>query len=190
VLRGHTGQTETGERVKLFIAGKITGFFGLKGHMKVQPTSSDPERMASLREVFVGATEESAQKRAVEDVIIRQGTVLLKLAGVDDRTAAEKLRQCFLYVEESRAQRPPDGAYFVHDIVGCEVRDTEGTLIGKVESVQKYPAQDLWSIATPTGSFLLPAVKEFVKKVDLKRRTVTVWLMEGLREQQSGGKRS
>jgi 16S rRNA processing protein RimM len=176
--------------VKLFIAGKITGFFGLKGYMKVQPTSSDPGRMASLTELFVGATEESAQLRRIEDVILRQGAVLLKLAGVDDRTAAEKLRQCFLYVDESHAQAPPSGAYFVHDIVGCEVRDTEGTVIGTVESVQKYPAQDLWSIRTPTGSFLLPAVKEFVKKVDLRRRTVTVWLMEGLREQQSGGPRT
>lgn len=173
--------------MKLLVAGKIAGFFGLKGYLKIQPSSGDPERMASLREVFVGPAEASAAAYSVEDVILRQNAVLLKLSGVDDRTAAEKLRSCILYVEESMAKAPPDGSFFIHDIVGCEVRDTDGAVIGTVEHVLKYPAQDLWGIRTPTGTFLLPAVKEFVRKVDMKKRTIVVQLMDGLREGQSGG---
>ncbi len=173
--------------MKLVMTGKITGFFGLKGYMKVQPASSDPERLASLDEVRVGVNESAAVAMAVEDVILRQGAVLVKLQGVDDRTAAERLRNAYLFVEEQKVPAPPDGEYFVHDIVGCEVRDTEGALIGTIEDVQKYPAQDLWTIRSGEGTFLLPAVKEFVKKVDLKKRTVTVRMMEGLREEQKGG---
>lgn len=136
---------------------------------------------------MVGATEATAVAMEIEDVILRQGAVLIKLQGVDDRTAAERLRGALLFVEEQNVQAPPKGAYFVHDIVGCEVRDTEGNMVGTIDDVQKYPAQDLWTIRTATGTFLLPAVKEFVKKVDLPKRTVTVRLMEGLREEQKGG---
>jgi 16S rRNA processing protein RimM len=176
--------------VKLFVAGKITGFFGLKGYMKIQPSSEDLDRMTALRDVYVGTAESSAAAHTVEDVILRQNGVFVKLSGVDDRTAAERLRNCLLFVEESKVKKPPKGEFFVHDIVGCEVRDADGALIGTVEDVRKYPAQDLWEVRTPTGMFLLPAVKEFVRAVDVKKRVITVRLLEGLREGQSGGERA
>ena len=169
--------------MSLLVAGKITGCFGLKGYLKIQPASGEPERMASLREVLVGASDQAATPLIVEDVIIRQNAVLVKFSGVDDRTAAEKLRSCLLFVEESKAQAPPDGSFFVHDIVGCEVRDTDGAFIGTVEDVRKYPAQDLWSVRTDKGTFLVPAVKEFVRTVDLRKRIIVVQMLEGLSEE-------
>jgi 16S rRNA processing protein RimM len=166
--------------VTLFVVGKIGGCFGLKGYVKFYPSSGEPERTASLRDVFIGASEQAALPFVVEDVIVRPNAVVVKFAGIDDRTAAEKFTNRLLFVEEAKAKAPPKGSFFIHDIVGCEIWDTDGRLVGTVEEIMKYPAQDLWSVRTETGSFLLPAVKEFVRKVDLKNRKITVQMIEGL----------
>jgi 16S rRNA processing protein RimM len=169
--------------VTLFVAGKIGGCFGLKGYVKLYPSSGEPERMASLSDVFIGASDDAALPYVVEDVIVRPNGVVAKFAGVDDRTAAEKFTNCLLYVEEAKAKKPPKGAFFAHDIVGCEIWDTDGRLVGAVEDILKFPAQDLWSVRTATGTFLLPAVKEFVRKVDLKNRKIVVQMIEGLAQE-------
>lgn len=164
----------------LFVAGKIGGCFGLKGYVKIYPTSGEPERMASLRDVFIGRTEHDAHPNVVEEAIVRPNGIVIKFKGIDDRTAAEKLTNCLLFVEETKAKAPPKGSFFAHDIVGCEIWDTDGRMVGTVEDILKFPAQDLWSVRTPAGTFLLPAVKEFVRKVDLKNRKITVQMIDGL----------
>jgi len=100
------------------MTGKITGFFGLKGYMKVLPASSDPERLASLEEVMVGANESAATAMSIEDVILRQGAVLVKLQGVDDRTAAEAFA--------GGVAHPDDAQFTLRVLVGDDARDLGG----------------------------------------------------------------
>ncbi len=166
----------------LFVAGKIGGCFGLKGYVKFYPASGDLARTETLRDVFIGASEQAALPYVVEDVIVRPSSVVMKFSGIDDRTAVEKLRNNLLFVEEAKAKAPPKGSFFIHDIVGCEIWDTDGRLVGTVEEILKFPAQDIWSVRTSMGAFLLPAVKEFVRKVDLKNRKITVQMIEGLEQ--------
>ena len=169
--------------MKLFVVGKITGCFGLRGYLKIKPATHSPERMKSLDAVLIGTAEKSAKAFTVEDVIVRMNAVLVKLEHVDTKTAAEQYRNCYLYVEGKHITKPPKGSYFIHEVIGCEVWDTEGKFVGQIEDVMKLPAQDVWSIRGEQNVFMVPAVKEFVQSIDLKNKKVVIRMMEGLVEE-------
>ena len=106
----------------------------------------------------------------------------MKLKGIDDRNAAERLRGRILFVDEAHRAKLPKGQYFVHDVLGLAVREEGGTDLGTVADVLRYPASDVYVVRGDRGEILIPAVKEFVQSVDLGARTMTVRLIEGMLE--------
>ena len=98
---------------------------------------------------------------------------------------AEKMVGSLLFVDEKDAIRLPKGTFFIHDVVGLKVVDEEENFVGIVKDVLKYPANDVYVIENEGKELLLPAVKEFVKKIDPAAKTMTVHLIEGM-EQSSG----
>jgi 16S rRNA processing protein RimM len=159
---------------------RITGCFGLKGHLKLRLTTGSPARLKKLRKIFLGDSGESCEPVEIEEVKENSRSTLVKFRGVDDRTSAEPLVGRYLFVEEGRAEKPKKGSYFVHDIIGCSVVTADGTLIGEVENVYKFPGQDVWAIRRGSRSEMIPAVKEFIKEVDLTHRRIVVQLIDGL----------
>jgi 16S rRNA processing protein RimM len=164
----------------LIAVGKVIKAFGLRGDVVIVPLTDSIARFKKLKEVFVGKTEDTVRTATVAAVTIEPRGVRLRLAGVADRTAAEKLAGAFLYVEEKDAIRLPKGTYFTHDIIGLQVRDEEGNLLGRVSDVLKYPANDVYVIARPGSEILIPAVKEFIRRIDLTTQTMVVKLIEGM----------
>ena len=108
---------------------------------------------------------------------------MVKLDGVNDRTAAEKIIGQYVFVDEQSLKRPEKGTYFVDDVIECEVWSTEGRLIGKVEEVYKMAGHDMWAVRNGEKLHMIPAAKEFVKNVDIKNRKILVQLIEGLIEE-------
>jgi 16S rRNA processing protein RimM len=163
--------------------GKIVGCFGIRGYVKVQSYTHSPERFRQCREVIVGDEHGNPVARgAVEDVISDPPLVKVRIAGIADRTSAERLRGCYLFVEDADVAPPPEGSYFIDDIIGCEVFDPEGKRIGAVEDVYKYPAQDVWAIRTPATLLMVPAVGEFLVQVDIARKRIVLRPPEGLED--------
>ena len=160
--------------------GKITSCFGIKGYVKVYPYTTSAARFRKLSSVTLGASAEGAVLLAVEDVKIGGRQILMKFAGIDDRTAAEKIVGEFLFVKESERPRPAKGSYYLDEIVGCEVWTEEGGRIGIVEDVSKNQAQDVWTVRDGKKEYSIPAVKEFIRSVDVRRKKITVRLIEGL----------
>lgn len=105
---------------------------------------------------------------------------VVRLASIDDRTAADALRGRLLFVAAADAEPPPPGGHYVHDLIGCEVRTREGGRVGVVEDVLSVPGQDLWAVRTGTGLCHIPAVRRFIVSVDTARRLVVVDLPDGL----------
>lgn len=163
----------------LCAVARITGCFGLKGYVKVRLTTQSADRLRSLGTILLGESEAECKPFEIEDVKTGRST-LVKFSGVDDRTAAEPIVGRTLFVEESRKAKPKKGSYFVHDIIGCSVVTTEGTIIGEVENVYKFPGQDVWAIRQGSKSGMIPAVKEFIKDVDIKNKRIVVQAIEGL----------
>ena len=164
----------------LFAVARITGCFGTEGFLKVQPHTHDPSRLKSLKRVFVGRSVEDVLGIDVEDVRFGNRSVLLKLTSVDDRTSSERFVGSYVFVTEPDLCRPPVGSYFVHEIIGCEVTAADGSVVGVVEDVLKFPAQDVWAVRLGKTLHMIPAVKEFIVEVDAANRKIRVNLIEGM----------
>ena len=167
---------------QLYAVGTIVKAIGIAGDVIVQPMTDFPERFRKLRTLWMGADSGSVSRAAVEKAVVSTRGIRLKLKGIDDRNAAERMRGKILFVDEAHRARLQEGQYFVHDVLGLAVRDEGGAEFGTVAEVLRYPASDVYVVRGDRGEILIPAVKEFVQSVDLGARTMTVRLIEGMLE--------
>jgi 16S rRNA processing protein RimM len=148
--------------------GHIVGVHALRGEIKLEPYTDFPER-------FVPG--ELASVRSHKNVL------LLRFVGIEDRSAAERLRGQWLFIEETEAVSLEEGSYWIHDLLGMQVTDTSGNLLGRVVEVLATGANDVY-VVRPADSerqeLLLPAIPEVILAVDLATRTMRVQLLDGL----------
>jgi 16S rRNA processing protein RimM len=158
--------------------GKIVAAVGLRGEVKVLAYSDNMARFAVGSVLRLGDGE-----RKVEGSRLVKRAPVLKLEGIGDRTQAEALRGVELFIGEDELAPLPDGVYYVRDLKGCAVTDEGGAALGTIRDVIQNGAQDLYEVVAPDGkAFLIPAVAEFILRVDIGGRRVEVRLPEGLAE--------
>jgi 16S rRNA processing protein RimM len=104
------------------------------------------------------------------------------LTGVDTRNEAEKLVGSFLFVSAGERVPLASGSYFVDQIIGLRVVSDDGTVVGVVKQVLKLPAQDVYVVEKRGEEIMIPAVREFVLRIDLQEGVMVVKLIEGLAE--------
>jgi 16S rRNA processing protein RimM len=167
---------------QLYAVGTIVKAIGIAGEVVVQPMTDFPARFRKLRLLWMGGDNVSAAETAVETAVVSPRGIRLKLKGIDDRTAAERLRGKLLFVDETHRAKLSRGQYFVHDIVGLAVSEEGGGDLGTVADVLRYPASDVYVVRGERGEILIPAVKEFIRSVDLGTRRMIVRLIEGMTE--------
>lgn len=173
----------------LLAIGTVVKAFGIRGDLIISPLTDDVRRFKSLKRVFIGTSEATATETVVTHVAIsarsvraRRPGVRVRLAAAEERTTAETFVGCFLFVDEHDAVRPPKGTYFVHHVIGLSVLDEEENLLGVVKDVLKLSPNDIYVVEMNGKEVLLPAVKEFIKSIDVKAGTMTVKLIEGMLE--------
>jgi 16S rRNA processing protein RimM len=159
------------------LVGEITRAHGIKGEVAVTVFSENPHRFAPGTEVWVGP--DAGDLRPARVVRSRPqpghaGRVILRLDETLDRTMAEALRGCLLFAGPEDEGELEEDAWWERDLVGLEVRDTEGNLLGTLTGVLSRPAQDLWEMAGPSGPVLIPATRAIVRSVDVAGGVVTV----------------
>jgi 16S rRNA processing protein RimM len=169
----------------LLAVGKIVKPFGIRGEVVLHPMTENLARFKKLKRVFIGKTDVAATETTVLDVVVEQRGVRIRLDGIADRTAAEQIVGSLLFVDERDAVRLPKGAYFIHDLLGMNVVDEQGTTVGVMKDVLKYPAHDVYVVGREGKEFLIPAVKEFIRKIDVETRTMRVRLIEGMLDETS-----
>ena len=161
------------ERIKL---GQITAPVGIRGEIRVYPYL-EQARFSDIREVCV----EGGSPVRVEKCRMDKNMVVLKLAGTDTRNDSESLRGRTLYLPEGVEPDLGEDTYLIDRLLGMSVVTEAGEAVGVLKDVISRPAQDLYEIEKKDGgSFLLPAVREFILKVDTAGRTMTVKLPEGI----------
>jgi 16S rRNA processing protein RimM len=165
---------------ELFAVGVIAKVFGVKGEVKVHSYSRSFDEFAKLGSVLAGKSEDKAVERKIEKVSPRGNDIYIKFQDVDDRNASEALVGHFLFVEESARKRLAPGEFFVDDIIGMSVCDSQKKMLGVVRDVVRYPAQDVYIVKTGRGEVMVPAVRDIVRGVNVENRTITIDPPEGL----------
>src|SRR5947207_247856 len=121
--------------------GQIVGAFGLKGEIKVEPlTDADDRFLAGTRLRLNG------EWVTVKSMRMHKGRPLVKIDGIEDMTAAEKLRWQYFEAPPLTEADLDDDEYLVEDLIGMKVMTVDGDDIGKVEDVLPYPAQDVLKV--------------------------------------------
>jgi 16S rRNA processing protein RimM len=164
--------------------GKITGAHGLNGEIKVFALTDDPARFSDLHEcLLVTSDEKSRVPATATGARFFHDTVLLKLKGIDDRSAAEKLRGLLISVTRDQAVALPPDTWFICDLIGSQVYDQEHGLLGELVDVLQTTAHDVYTVRLPGARDLLfPVLKSVLRQVDLAAHRIDVQLPAGLYE--------
>ncbi len=164
----------------LLQVGIITSTHGVRGEVKVYPTTDDPRRFRRLKEVVLDTGREKLNLE-IEGVKFFKQFVILKFKGLDNMNDIEKYRQKSLYVTRKNAVRLQRDEYFIADLIGLKVQDEDGTELGTVKDVIETGANDVYEVEMADGrSLLLPAIKQCILNVDVEKGMMQVHVLEGL----------
>ncbi len=164
----------------LLQVGIITSTHGVRGEVKVYPTTDDPRRFRRLKEVVLDTGREKLNLE-IEGVKFFKQFVILKFKGLDNINDIEKYRQKRLYVTRKNAVRLQRDEYFIADLIGLKVQDEDGTELGTVKDVIETGANDVYEVEMADGrSLLLPAIKQCILNVDVENGMMQVHVLEGL----------
>ena len=159
------------------VVGKITKAHGLRGEVVVLVISDNPDRFAPGASVFL----EDGRELQISAARPNGGRLLVTFEGVGERTQAEQLRGAMLVVPLSMLPPLPEGEFWPHQLIGCDVVTETGRSLGAVADVIGNPANDLWAAVDEAGTeTLIPAIREVVISVDVVDRRIEVREIPGL----------
>ena len=159
--------------------GVITSTHGLKGEVKVFPTT-DPERFDYLEYVLLDTGKEK-RRLTVERYRFFKNLVILKFREINDINDIERYKGHELWIAREDAQKLEEGEYYIGDLIGLTVFLEDGSRFGILEDVMETGANDVYVVRTDDGKeVLLPAIPDCILDVDLEGEKMTVHLMKGL----------
>ena len=160
--------------------GVITQTHGIKGEVKVFPTTDDAGRFKKLKEVIMDTGRERLNLE-IEGVKFFKQYVIVKFKGYDSINDIEKYKSAKLYVTREQAVKLKKDEYFIADLIGLNVVTDEGEQLGSMKDVMTTGANDVYVVERGDGAeILLPAIRECVKNIDMEKRQITVHIMDGL----------
>lgn len=157
-----------------FAVGRILAPWGIRGDVVVQVLSDNPDRFKPGASVLL-----EGQPRKVERHRTVSGKMVVKLSGIDDRNASETLKGVLLEVPEAELMALPPDTYFHHQIVGLTVVTTDGLELGRVQDILRTGSNDVY-VVKGTREYLIPAIGDIVKQIDLDARQMLIDPIPGL----------
>jgi 16S rRNA processing protein RimM len=166
----------------LLLVGRVARAHGNRGQVIVNlETDFAEERFRVGIELIVGPPG-AGQARAIREVRFHQGRPIILLSGIDTMTGAETLAGADLWMPADAMEPLPDGTFYRHDLVGCEVRDLAGALLGRVSDVEGPLDRSLLVIEGGGGEAMIPMVAGICVRVDIGARLIVVNPPDGLLE--------
>lgn len=160
--------------------GVITSTHGVRGEVKVFPTTDDPARFKKLKKVVLDTGKETLPLEIAGVKFFKQ-FVILKFKGIDNINDIEKYRQCPLLVTREDAVPLEEDEYYIADMIGMKVVTEDGEEFGTLKDVMETGANDVYIIdSNAHGEVLIPAIQECILDVDIEAQQMKIHLMDGL----------
>lgn len=159
--------------------GAFAGSFGVSGEVRLKSFCADPEAIATYGPLF---TEDGSRSFTIKLTRPVAGGLGARVSGITTKEQADALKGVSLYVDRAALPSLPDDEYYHSDLIGLEVRDTGGVLLGRVDAVHNHGAGDLLEISGGgrKQALLVPFTLAVVPTVDLAAGRVVIDLPEGL----------
>jgi len=165
---------------EIFKIGTISSTHGVRGEVKVFPTTDDAKRFSRLKEVLLG-DENNLRTINVENVKYFKNMVIVKFKEYNSLNDVEALKGKNIYVTRDNAVKLEKNEYFIADLVGIKCIDEKRNISGILEDVMPTGANDVYIIKLEDSrELLLPAIKDCILEVDVEAREMKINILEGL----------
>lgn len=160
--------------------GVISSTHGVRGEVKVFPTTDDVTRFRQLKKVYLDTGREMLPLE-IQNVKFFKQFAILKFKGIDNINDIEKYRGKSLMIDREDAVDLDENEYFIADMIGMKVCTEDGSEFGTLKDVMETGANDVYIIdSLEHGEVLIPAIRECILDVDMDEERMTIHLMEGL----------
>ena len=164
----------------LLQAGVITTTHGIRGEVKVFPTTDDVHRFEDLDSVLLDTGREYMELE-IENVKYFKQYAILKFKGIDNINDIEKYKGRSLYVTREQAIPLEEDEYYIADLIGLDIYLENGEKFGVLKDVMETGANDVYIVETEEGKeVLIPAIHECVLDIDVEENRMEIHLMDGL----------
>lgn len=164
----------------LLQVGVISSTHGVRGEVKVFPTTDDVNRFKKLKEVQLDTGREKLTLQ-IESVKFFKQFAILKFKGYDSMNDVEKYKGKSLFVTRENAVKLKKDEYFIADLIGLQVENEDGSFKGVLKDVIETGANDVYTVSCEDGrEVLIPAIKDCILSVDLENGSMKVHLLDGL----------
>ena len=180
-LRNHTLKKDYDGYLQV---GVVTTTHGVRGELKVFPTTDDIKRFSQLKEVVM-ETKNGLRTLQVEGVKYFKQFAILKFKEFQTLNEVEEYKGCRLFVSRENAVKLGKDEYFIADLIGIQVTDPVRQLKGTLTDVLETGANDVYEVQLSDGrKILLPAIKDCIKNVDLEKKEMEIQLLKGILEEE------
>lgn len=159
--------------------GKIVNTHGIRGDVKVLPLTDDIKRFEDLKHVFIG---DDKLRLEITKVGYVKRNVLLHFKNLENINDVEKFKNWVIWIDEKDKVKLPKDSFFLDDIIGLEVFLEDGTSVGIVKDILQPGANDVYVVKDGKKEYLIPAIKDVIKEVNLEEKRMIIDPLEGTLE--------
>ena len=161
--------------------GHVMNTHGIKGELKIKPLTDSVDRFGEDIVFYLGRKKDPVH---ITNYRSYKGLVYLRFQEFDNINQVLLYKNEYLYVEEKDRYPLEEGKYYIDDLLESDILDEEGNKMGVLTDVLTHSANHIYEVKDLKGQiFYIPAVKEFVRKIDPENHEITVELIEGLRDE-------
>lgn len=163
------------------IIGKIINTHGVRGELKINPMTDDIERFSQLEKAYIG---EAKEKLHIEKARYHKSFVILKFKEYDNINQILHFKDSYIYVDWDDKLILPEDSYFIDDLIDCKVFDLDKREIGYLKDIIYTNRDDVYLIKSTfeDKEYMIPAVKEFIKEIDIDNKIIIIDPIEGMIE--------
>ncbi len=156
--------------------GKVVNTHGIRGELKIQPWCDDPEIFDELEYIYIGG-----EKYTITRSRFHKTCEIVAVEGINNINEAESLKNKIVTVEREMLGELPDGTYYIADILGLEVRCSDGQVLGVIDNVISTGSNDVYEVKRDGKKpLLLPVIDDVINEININEGYVSVTLIKGL----------